>query len=392
MSAQYIRASRVVTPDGIVEDAAVLVEGERITSIGHAAALQPPQGAVVRGCDVLMPGFIDMHAHGAAGQAFGEGSDAARSVSRVMASNGVTTCYAGLGAGATLEAVAQTVAAAATATGETGGARLEGIFLEVPFISPAKKGAWTAQHLRTPDIAELRQLIAAAQGTLRRINVAPELPGALEFIREARRQGIVVSIGHSNATYDEAVRGIEAGATIANHTYNAMSGLDHRSPGMVGAILGRDGLLAELILDGIHVHPAAAAVLYRARGAAGVVLITDSSAMAGQPDGTYQAGHRTLTVKDGACRLPDGTLAGSIATFDQCVRNAAAYLGADLVALASISATNAARAMGIAKETGSITPGCYADLVLLNHGLEPQATIVRGSVVFERTTAAGHQP
>ncbi len=392
MSALYIRAKRVVTPSGVIEDGAVLVDGGRIAAAGHARTLQRPDGVAIRECNILMPGFVDMHAHGAFGLSFGESADAARDIARRMASAGVTTCYAGLGAGASLEAVVRTVAAAAEATGDTGGARLEGIFLEGPFISPAKKGAWTAAHLRAPVIGDLRDLIAAAQGTLRRINVAPELPGALDFIREAREQGVAVSIGHSNATYDEAVAGIEAGATIANHTYNAMSGLDHRNPGMVGAILGRDDLLAELILDGVHVHPAAAATLYRARSADGVALITDSSAMAGQPDGVYQAGHRTLTVRDGACRLPDGTLAGSIATFDQCVRNAAGYLGADLVALALISATNAARAMGIAEETGSITPGRYADLVLLNDGLEPQTTIIRGSVVFERITSEGHHP
>jgi N-acetylglucosamine-6-phosphate deacetylase len=268
--------------------------------------------------------------------------------------------------------------------GETGGAWLEGIFLEGPFISPAKKGAWTAEHLRAPVVEDLHRLLDASGGTLRRVNVAPELPGALEFIREAREQDIVVSIGHSNATYDEAVAGIEAGATIANHTYNAMSGLDHRSPGMAGAILARDDLLAELILDGVHVHPAAAAALYRARGATGVALITDSSMMAGRPDGTYQAGHRTLTIKDNSCRLPDGTLAGSVARFDQCVRNAAKFLGLDLMSLAAISSANAANAMGIASETGSITTGRYANLVLLNDQLEPQATVVRGKVVFER--------
>lgn len=389
MNALYIRASRVVTPAGVVEDGAVLVEGERITAVDHTTTLPPPAGAALHQCDVLMPGFIDMHTHGALGKSFADSADAAHSIARDMARNGVTTVYAGLGYGATLEAVAATVTAAAEAAGDTGGARLEGAFLEGPFISPAKKGAWSAPHLRTPDVTELRQLIAAAQGMLRRINVAPELPQALDFIREARRQGLMASIGHSNATYDEAIAGIEAGATIANHTYNAMSALDHRAPGVVGAVLTNDGLLAELILDGVHVHPAAAAALFRARGARGVALITDSVLMAGRPDGTYQAGHRTLTVKDGTCRLPDGTLAGSVATFDQCVRNTAKLLGPDLPALAAVSATNAADAMGIGDETGAISSGRYADLVLLNDRLEPQVTIVRGKVVFERTPPDG---
>ena len=384
MTPIYVRASQVVTPGGVVEDGAVLVEGERIAAVDSAAVLPAPADAPIYTCDILMPGFIDMHTHGALGMSFGDGTDEARSIARGMARNGVTTVYAGLGHGATLQAISATVAAAAEAAGDTGGARLDGIFLEGPFISPAKKGAWSAPHLRAPDLGELRELIAASNGTLRRINVAPELPGALDFIRAARRQGLVVSIGHSNATFDEAVAGIEAGATIANHTYNAMSGLDHRAPGLVGAVLARDDLLAELIFDCVHVHPAAAAALYRARGSGGLALITDSVLMAGQPDGTYEAGHRTLTVKDGTCRLPDGTLAGSVVTFDTCVRNAATFLGCDLPALAAISATNAANVMGIGDETGAISPGRYADLALLNGQLEPQATIVRGKVVFER--------
>lgn len=392
MTPLVIAARTVVASEGLVDDGIVVVEGERITAVGPRAVIYAPPDATTLECDILMPGFIDMHTHGAAGLSFGDGADASREIARVMACNGVTTVYAGLGHGATLPAVAATVAATAEAVGDTGGARLAGIFLEGPFISPAKKGAWTASHLRTPDIGELHELITASAGTLRRINVAPELPGAIEFILAARDLGVVVSIGHSNATYDEAVSGITAGATIANHTYNAMSPLDHRAPGMVGAVLSRSELLAELIFDGIHVHRAAALALYRARGAHGVALITDSVLMAGQPDGVYDTGHRTLTVRDGSCRLPDGTLAGSVATFDACVRNAASTFDCGLEGIALMAATNAANALGIGHETGSIAPGKLADLVLLNKALEPQATIVRGSNVFERQPQGERTP
>lgn len=388
MTAVAIRGRRVVVPGSVIEDGAVVIEGERIVATGRADELVVASDVAFQ-CDVVMPGFIDMHTHGAGGRSFGEGASAAREIARGMAQNGVTTVYAGLGHGATLEAVSASVAAAAAAVGETGGARLGGIFLEGPYISPERKGAWTAAHLRAPAIPELEQLVEAAGGHLRRINVAPELAGATEFIRHARARGIVVSIGHSNATYSDAVAAIEAGATIANHTYNAMSPLAHRAPGLVGAVLARDELLAELIFDGVHVHPAAAKALYRARGAGGVALITDSVLVAGQPDGVYKTGSRTLTVRDGSCCLPDGTLAGSVATFDQCVRNAARHFECGLGELALISATNAAGAMGIGHETGSITPGRFADLVLLNDRLQPQATMVRGSVVFESQASEG---
>ena len=353
--ATLVTAERMVTPSGVMEDGAVLVEGEKIAAVDRADRIAVPGGVRLIECQVLMPGFVDMHVHGGAGYGFGEGSEAARDIARSMASAGVTTCYAGLGAGATLATIARTVAAAAEAVGiETGGARIAGIFMEGPFINPARKGAWNAAHLRTPSIAELDELVAASQGRIRRVNVAPELPGALDFTRAARDQGIVVSLGHSNATCEEALAGIDAGATITNHTYNAMSPLDHRAPGLVGATLARDELLGELILDFVHVHPLAVATLVRAKGTKGVALITDGSALVGMPEGVYETGGRTLTVKDGSCRLPDGTLAGSVATFDQCVRNAATLPGIDLPGLASLSSGNAARAMGTGTETGGI--------------------------------------
>ncbi len=384
-----IRAGRIAAPSGVIEDGAVLVEGDRIVAVDYAARVPLPASATVYRCDVLMPGFIDLHVHGAAGNSFGAGTDAAIRAARVMARTGVTTCYAGLGAGPSLTAIAETVAAAAAAVElDTGGARLAGVFMEGPFISVEKKGAWNPAHLRAPSTVELRELIAASAGRIRRVNVAPELPGALEFIRDARALGLAVSIGHSNATYAQTVAGIEAGATVANHAYNAMSPLDHRNPGMVGAVLVRDELLAELILDHVHVAPEAAAILFRARGARGIALITDGSTVAGMPPGTYEWGGRTLTVReDGSCRLADGTLAGGAAGFDQCLRHAA-LLTTDPTQLAAMVAGNAAIAMGIADETGSIATGLLADLVLLSDRLEVEATMVMGELIYQADGAA----
>jgi N-acetylglucosamine-6-phosphate deacetylase len=374
-----LRASSVVTPAG-----AVRVEGGRIAAVDRGERLGEPRSDALAGA-VLLPGFIDLHMHGFGGHGFMRGPDEASQAARLVARSGVTTCYAGLGAGPSIGAIAQTVAGAAAAVDtDTGGARLAGVFMEGPFISVEKKGAWNAAHLRAPDVAELRELVAASEGRIRRVNVAPELPGALDFIRAALELGIAVSIGHSDATYDQALAGVQAGATITNHTYNAMSPLEHRAPGMVGATLTCDGLLAELILDGVHVHPAAALALLRAKGANGVVLITDGSAMTGLADGTYEFNGRTVIVADGACRLPNGTLAGSVSPFDRDLRHARDWLGLGLIELAALSSGNAARAMGIDGHTGAIVAGKDADLVLLDDDLHVIATVVGGRVVYRR--------
>ncbi|HEY7269068.1 MAG TPA: N-acetylglucosamine-6-phosphate deacetylase [Dehalococcoidia bacterium] len=390
----YIRAERVVTPSGLIEDGAVRVDNGRISAVDSAYLIIPsdsqPPPATVLTAPILMPGFFDMHVHGFAGLALGGGTEAVREASRLAAGTGVTTWYAGLGHGNSFEEIAASVEATAAAFGaQTGGAKLAGIFMEGPYISAEKRGAWSIPNLRPPSVVEMQRLVEVSGGSIRRFNVAPELPGALEFIRACNDAGILVSIGHSNATYDEALAAVEAGATIANHTFNAMSGLEHRRPGLAGAAMTCEALTAELILDGVHVHPAAARALFRARGVEGVALITDGSPMTGMPDGTYERAGRTLTVEGGACRLPDGTLAGSVSTFDRDLRNAQEWLTDDLVALAAMSSGNAAQAMRIESETGAIRVGLAADLVLLDYALHVIATLADGEIVYRRSGEDG---
>lgn len=382
-----IRAANVVTPNRVIADGAVRIERGRIGAVDRAARL-PSDGETLNGA-VLMPGFIDLHMHGYGGHGFQNGPREAREAVRQVARTGLTTCYAGLGAGPSIGAIAQTVAGVAEVVDtETGGARLAGVFMEGPFISVEKKGAWNPANLRTPDLQEMRELIAASENRIRRFNVAPELAGALDFIRAARDAGIVVSLGHSNATYEESIEGADAGAAITNHTFNAMSQLEQRAPGLVGATMTSEGLLAELILDGVHVHAASALSLWRAKGRHGVALITDGSAMTGLAEGTYEFNGRTVIVDGDSCRLPNGTLAGSVSPFDRDLRNAAALFGGDLLDLAAISSGNAARVTGIDRRTGAIVPGMDADLVLLDEGLRVLATIVGGAVVYRREGVA----
>lgn len=389
-----IRARRIVrgVPGAgadVLHDGAVLVDDGRVVAVDRAARLAQASAAETLDGAVLLPGFVDLHVHGFGGHAFGGRPYDAAEAARLLAQTGVTTCFAAIGAGGAGSEIQDVVLPAAAAVGvEPGGARVAGIFIEAPYISVEKRGAWSAERLRKPSVAELAALVRFAHGTLKRINIAPELPDALEMIRAARDHGVVVSIGHSNASYEQALAGIEAGATIANHTFNAMSGLDHRSPGMVGAVLTTD-LLAELILDGVHVHPAAAKALYRARGPAGITLITDAVAQAGLPDGEYTFAGRAVSVRYGACRLPDGTLAGSVSPFDRNLRLARTILTDDLCELTAVSSTNAARALGLGDVAGVIAPGRPADLVLLDGEFQVLATVVAGKVAYQRASSAG---
>lgn len=373
----------MVTPGGVIEPGVVRIEDGTIAAVEHADGRST--GDATLSGDVLMPGFIDLHMHGYGGHGFHRGQDDAREAVRRVATSGVTTCYAALGAGGSSAAIVAAVATVAEVVEtDTGGARLAGIFMEGPYISVEKKGMWNPEYLRSPHVEELQALIDASGQTIRRVNVAPELPGAIEFVCAARNAGTTVSVGHSNATYDQARAAVAAGATITTHTFNAMSQLEQREPGLVGATMTTDDLLAELILDGVHVHPATALVLWRARGPRGIALITDSAPMTGLPDGAYEFNGRDVVVRDGACRLADGTLAGSVSPFDRGLRIAADLFGGTLVDLAAIAAGNAARAMGIDDRTGAIAPGMDADLVLLDESLHIQATIVQGRVVYSR--------
>ena len=434
-----ISADAIVTAAGVLHHAVITVQNGKLvlpahskpTDVGIPPAspaassevplaiphLPRPEDAAIRipHSALALPGFIDLHWHGFGGHALIDGEAAVRQACRLVARSGVTMVYAGMGFGASLAEIARTLEGVAAVVGTaTGGARLAGIFLEGPWISHAKRGAWQPENLLLPRVEDLRTLQAAAGGHLRRINVAPELPGALEFIRAARELGIVVSIGHSDCSYEQALAAVEAGATLVNHTFNAMSGLGQRAPGLVGAALTDERLLAELILDGAHVHPAAARALWRARGAAGIALITDGIDLTGEPDGVYDDGGRVRAVADGFCRLSDGTIAGSVSPMDRDVRNAALWLlnttagstpiptGAALrstvlsdealMQLAAISSGNAARAMGL-NTTGALAADRDTSIVLLDEQLTVVATVVAGEVVYQRgNREAGDEP
>ena len=369
----------------------LLTEGTHIKLIGPGAAPQFPAGYITRTLDAagchLLPGFIDLHAHGACGHEVMDASpDGLQAQARFYTQHGVTSFLPTTWTASKEE----TVRALDVVTELTGrvprGATILGAHMEGPYLG-GKSGAQAPQHIRRADLDEVREFLDHNQVKL--VALAPEYPENLRLIDECTRRGITVSAAHTNATYDQMVVAVEHGLRQATHTYNAMVGLSHREPGTVGAIMTIDHIRAELIADNVHVHPAAMKILVKVKGPDKVILVTDAIRGTGMPDGEYPIDQRTITVRDGAARLPDGTLAGSILTMDRALRNIIAATGLALREAWPMTSRNAAQSIGVTQTKGTLEVGKDADLVLLDADLNLLMTVVEGEITHEVTVVAG---
>jgi N-acetylglucosamine-6-phosphate deacetylase len=260
------------------------------------------------------------------------------------------------------------------------GARPVGIHIEGPFISHAKRGAHAERDLVQPTVALFNRLWEAAEGHIKLMTIAPELPGADDVIARAVELGVKVSLGHSNAGIEDAQRGVNLGATSATHTFNAMRRFDHREPGILGVVLNREELYAEMICDGLHVHPEVVRMFWKQKGAERAILITDAMSATGMPDGNYKLGELEVRVKNGKCIIGEDTLAGSTLTLDRGVRNFAEFTGADLGAAAALASRNPARMTGLDAEVGALEVGRSADITVLSPRGEVLETVLRGQI------------
>jgi N-acetylglucosamine-6-phosphate deacetylase len=331
----------------------------------------------------LLPGFIDVHTHGALGHEVMDGDvDGLAEMARFLAGHGVTSFLPTTWTGppdrtlAALEAIADAMRRPRPA----GAARVLGAHMEGPYLNPERAGAQDPAHMRPPAPGELARYLDACD--VRLLTVAPELPANAPVLDELRRRGITASAGHTDATYDQMVAAVERGVRHATHTYNAMRPLHHRDPGTVGACLTLDALRCELIADGHHVDAVAIDVLVRARGVAAVVLVSDAVRPTGLPEGLHPLDDRTVEVRDGAVRLAGGGLAGSVLTLDRALRNLAVATGRDPATLWPAASANAAQSAGVADRKGRLEPGLDADLVLLDADTTVQATVVEGEPAY----------
>ncbi len=362
----------IVTPQGVVH-------GHLDVEQGRIAAVTGTPIAVDRagegGRPILLPGFVDIHVHGGGGRDTMEGGDAITTIARRHVRHGTTSLLA-----TTMTAPIADIEAALKALGPicreraVQSARVLGVHLEGPYISPGRLGAQPA-HAIPATLAEVQRLNEYAP--IKVLTLAPEMPGHLALIGPLRDAGIRVQIGHSNGTYDDGVAALRAGAAGFTHLFNAMTGLHHREPGMVGAALAH-GEHAELIPDLLHVHPGAIRAALRC--IPGLFCVTDSTAAAGMPDGEYRLGEHTVQKCLGGVRLADGTLAGSALTMDQALRNLVQTLGLELTDAARRVSTAAAEYLGLT-DRGRLSAGAWADVVVMDAQLQLRRVFVEGEEI-----------
>ncbi|HEY4677980.1 MAG TPA: N-acetylglucosamine-6-phosphate deacetylase [Candidatus Angelobacter sp.] len=379
-----ITAARLVTPVEWIEAPVVVVEDGHITALRSRSDAEIPAGQLLNFPDlILAPGFIDIHIHGGAGRDAMEADEPALAqIERQLVKHGVTA-YLPTTVTASQERILNALGGLgkliATANKNQGRAAPLGIHLEGPFISHVKRGVHPPQDLLPPSPQALERFWQASAGNIRMMTIAPELPGAVETIRYARSLGMHSSLGHSNANYQEAQGGISAGADHATHTFNAMRALDHRDPGILGAVLENDELTADIIADGIHVHPSVLKLFLRAKGADRAILITDAISATGMPDGIYNLGGLEVQVSNGRCEY-QGKLAGSVLTLDRAIRNVMSFAGWQLQPAIKLATLNPAQRLGISDQRGLLAEGRRADLVVLTPEGQVIQTIIGGEI------------
>lgn len=332
----------------------------------------------------LIPGLIDLHIHGADGHDVMDGSvEALQGIGRALAAEGVTGFLATTmtASNERIELVLKTIA---TAISDPVGAAILGAHLEGPFISKIKLGAQRGDAIELPDPRLIQEWQEIANGAIKLVTLAPELPESLSLIKVLDKMGVIISVGHTNATYAETCNAITAGCSHATHLFNAMRGLHQREPGAAGALLLSDMVNAELIVDGLHLHPAMVELALRIKGKDKLLLVTDAMRAKCLGDGDYELGGQAVTVRQNKATLADGTLAGSTLSMSQAIKNMVQFTQCSLADAVSMASLNPARILGIASRKGSIANGKDADLVVMNASLDVVMTMRDGIEIYTR--------
>jgi N-acetylglucosamine-6-phosphate deacetylase len=384
MSTQLLHVAQAFTPSSQIPDAGILIRDGVIELIGPRQGMSVPPDTKEISATALtaVPGFLDIHIHGAGGHDVMEGSEEAlAAVTRTVASHGTTSILATTVTASlddtyrSIEGISRYIAQQHTT--DEPRAEVLGIHFEGPFLSPERRGVHPAEFLLLPSAEVLEKLLQTSAGNARILTLAPELLGATPCIEVARSAGLVVAMGHTDATYEQARAAIAHGVHHAVHVYNAMRPFSHRDSGVLGAILTSPVVSAEMIADGVHVEEAAMRLLLQAKGPGCVILVSDGISATGMPDGTYTLGKFQVEVAGGVVRNSEGKLAGSTLTLDRALRNIVG-LGVPMPAALGMLTTNPASLLGIEFKKGALRFGADADIVLLDEALQVSNVWVRG--------------
>jgi N-acetylglucosamine-6-phosphate deacetylase len=385
-----LKGIQVYTEENRIENGYVKINGQKIIEIGSIDQLTNEDE-----CEVIelparfkaIPGFIDVHIHGVNGaDTMDATKEALDTMTAALPKEGTTSFLA-----TTMTQEGKQIERALINAGQyiegqqsPGKAEILGLHLEGPFVNAKRAGAQPIQHIIDPDLALFKEWQELTKGNIKLVTLAPERPGGLEMIRFLKEEGIIASIGHTDATFEEVNEAIEAGANHVTHLFNQMRGLHHREPGVVGAVFLHDELIAEIIVDGVHVHPEMVKLAYKQKRSEGLILITDSMRAKCLKNGKYDLGGQEVTVKDGKAVLDDGTLAGSILKLGHAVKNTLSYTGCTLIDVIQMASVNPAKQLNIYDRKGSIAVGKDADIVIIDENMEVHMTICRGLTAYRK--------
>ena len=390
VTSKILTNARIVMPAGVGHETCIMIDDGKIVEIGSSLAdnISDDIEVIDIGGRFVAPGFIDLHLHGGNGCNFNESDfDSFDRIIEHHLTKGTTSCLATLYVDEKEKLISAIEMIAKYIEHKGSNSILKGIHLEGPFLNPKMKGAMNEDFVWTASHEKWKMLETAGAGWIRMMTLAPEVSGVIAIMPEILRAGVRLSIGHSDSCYDDVEAAVATGLTQVTHIFNAMHPMHHRDPGIVGAAFLNNNLKIHLIADGIHVHPAIIKMLYNAKGANGITLISDAGPATGKEDGTYDMAGQSIKVDDGKVCLEDGTLAGSILTMSKAVANMIEMVGVSLDDAVRMASLNPARVLGIEKSKGSIAVGKDADMVILDSDINVQMTLVGGEIMFKQSSS-----
>lgn len=378
---------KIITPFRIVKNGTIVLEDGLITELGKASDIRIPDECEVIDVSgsIVTPGFVDLLVHGGGGYGFADSNpDSIKLASDYFMRHGSTTLLASLYAKPKqqllddLERVANFIL-------ENPDSNVFGIHMEGPYLNPELKGAMNESYLWKPSVESWNEMWEASKGLIKIMTIAPELDGASQVMRAAALKGVVLSIGHSTASYEQIEVAIDNGAAHVTHMFNAMKQLHHRNPGVVLGAMLRNELKIELIADTLHVHPAVMELLLKLKGSNGIILITDSIRAGGMHEGEYEFADQKIYMKNKKAFLPDGTLAGSTLTLNSAIKNMIKKANAKVTEAIRMASLNGAKVLNIENRKGILAVGKQADVVVLNDDFEVEMTILKGEIKYQKS-------